>query len=151
MGIPSICRGTLHKPVVTSLVPFNITSSSLVTTMFCWLKLASHPESHNFPLDVREICANPGSMCASLASLIKVENYSLQPLVECRIWPFVFFLLSVLLAVMQAHGVPPLLCSVLTPKMGIIFTVVMVIYHNIERIWRIIVTPNFLYDIYNHE
>ena len=27
----------------------------------------------------------------------------------------------------------------------------MVIYHDIEIIWRIIVTPNFSYNIYNHK
>ena len=27
----------------------------------------------------------------------------------------------------------------------------MVIYHDIERIWRILVAPNFCYDICNHE
>ena len=32
-----------------------------------------------------------------------------------------------------------------------VFTVVMVIYHYVERIYRIIGNPNFLYDIYNHE
>ena len=32
-----------------------------------------------------------------------------------------------------------------------VFTVVMVIYHYVERIWRILVTPNLLYNIYNHE
>ena len=32
-----------------------------------------------------------------------------------------------------------------------VFSVVMVIYHHVERIWIIIITPNFLYDIYNHE
>ena len=32
-----------------------------------------------------------------------------------------------------------------------VFTVVMVIYHYVEIIWRIIVTPNFLYNINNHE
>ena len=31
------------------------------------------------------------------------------------------------------------------------FTVVMVIYHSVERIWRILITPNFLYNIYDHE
>ena len=31
-----------------------------------------------------------------------------------------------------------------------IFTVVMVIYHYIERIWRILVTTIFLYNIYDH-
>ena len=30
-----------------------------------------------------------------------------------------------------------------------VFTVVMVIYHYIERIWRILVTPYSLYNIYN--
>ena len=32
-----------------------------------------------------------------------------------------------------------------------IFTVVMVICHYVERIWRVLVTPAFLYNIYNHE
>ena len=27
----------------------------------------------------------------------------------------------------------------------------MVIYHYVERIWRIIVTPDILYNIYDHE
>ena len=32
-----------------------------------------------------------------------------------------------------------------------VFYVVMVIYHYIERIWRILVTPNYSYNIYDHE
>ena len=32
-----------------------------------------------------------------------------------------------------------------------IFTMVMVIHHYVERIWRIIDIPNFLYNIYDHE
>ena len=32
-----------------------------------------------------------------------------------------------------------------------IFTAVMVIYHCVDRIWRILITPNFLYNIYDHE
>ena len=32
-----------------------------------------------------------------------------------------------------------------------VFNVVMVIYHYVERIWRILVTPNFPYHIYDHE
>ena len=28
---------------------------------------------------------------------------------------------------------------------------VMVIYYYVERIWRVLVTPAFLYNIYNHE
>ena len=32
-----------------------------------------------------------------------------------------------------------------------IFTMVMVIYNYFEIIWRILVTPNFLYNIHNHE
>ena len=31
-----------------------------------------------------------------------------------------------------------------------VFTVVMEIYHFVERIWRILVTPIFLYGIYDH-
>ena len=32
-----------------------------------------------------------------------------------------------------------------------VFTVVMVIYHYVERTWRILVTPDFLYNTYDHE
>ena len=32
-----------------------------------------------------------------------------------------------------------------------VFVVVMVIYHYVERIWRILFTPVFLYNIYVHE
>ena len=32
-----------------------------------------------------------------------------------------------------------------------IFTVLMVIYHCVERIWKILITPNFLYNIYDDE
>ena len=32
-----------------------------------------------------------------------------------------------------------------------VFTVVMLICHYVERIWRILVPPNCLYNIYNHE
>ena len=29
-----------------------------------------------------------------------------------------------------------------------VFNVVLVIYHYVERIWRILITPDFLYNIY---
>ena len=32
-----------------------------------------------------------------------------------------------------------------------VFNAVMVIYHYVERIWRTIITPNFLYNIYDHK
>ena len=32
-----------------------------------------------------------------------------------------------------------------------VFTVVMVIYHYVEITWRILVTPDFLYNTYDHE
>ena len=32
-----------------------------------------------------------------------------------------------------------------------VFNGVMVIYHHVERIWIIILTPYFLYNIYNYE
>ena len=32
-----------------------------------------------------------------------------------------------------------------------VFNVVMVIYHYVERIWRILITPNYLYKIYEFE
>ena len=31
------------------------------------------------------------------------------------------------------------------------FTVIMVIYHYVERIWIIIITPKFLHNIYDNE
>ena len=38
-----------------------------------------------------------------------------------------------------------------SPDNCLVFTVVMVMYHYVERIWIIIVTPNFSYKIYNRE
>ena len=32
-----------------------------------------------------------------------------------------------------------------------VFTVVMVVYHYVDRIWIILVTPNFLHNIYDRE
>ena len=32
-----------------------------------------------------------------------------------------------------------------------VFTVAMVIYHPVERIWRVLVTPIIFYNIYDHE
>ena len=32
-----------------------------------------------------------------------------------------------------------------------VFTVVMAIYHYVKIIWRILLTPNFSYNIYNNE
>ena len=32
-----------------------------------------------------------------------------------------------------------------------VFTMVMVIYYYFERIWRVLVTPDFVYNIYDHE
>ena len=32
-----------------------------------------------------------------------------------------------------------------------VLSMVVVIYHYVERIWRILVTPNFLHNIYNQE
>ena len=88
VDISRLCRGNLHKPVSTSLVPCNITCSYFVTAMLWWLKLSSNLELHNSPMYIREICANLGSMCTSLASSGKAANFIWQPLVECRIGPF---------------------------------------------------------------
>ena len=88
VGLSRLWRGALHKPVITTLVTFNSTYSSLVTATLWWLKLASKTASHNLQMDMREIYANPGRMCDFLASSGKVANASQQPLVECSIWPF---------------------------------------------------------------
>ena len=88
VGLSKIWRGTLHKPVITSLVPWNSTCSYLVTAMLCWLNLASHTVSLNLPMDTRDHCSNHGRKCASLDSSGKVVNSSRQTLVECRILSF---------------------------------------------------------------
>ena len=56
--------------------------------MLCRLKLASHPASHNYPMDMMELCANLVNMCAPLAFSGEVTNSSQQPLVEFSIWSF---------------------------------------------------------------
>ena len=54
--------GTIHKPFIMSIEYFNNILSYLVTAMVFWLNLASHPVSHNFPIDMREPCARPGKI-----------------------------------------------------------------------------------------
>ena len=61
--------------------------------MVCWLKIASNLESHNFPMDIREICASPGKIWASLASSGNVDNASRNLLVDCSVCPFGSFTL----------------------------------------------------------
>ena len=88
VGLSRIWRGILQKPVIMSLVPCNTTCLSLVTAIVCLLKLASHSASHNFPIDMRELCPTPGSMCDSISPSGKVANSSLHPSVDCRIGCF---------------------------------------------------------------
>ena len=62
-----------------SLVPCNTACLLYVTDMVCWLKLASHLESHSLPIDMRELCTSPGNMWASFYSSGKVVNAILHP------------------------------------------------------------------------
>ena len=57
-----IYRGNLRNPVIASLVTCNNIFSSSVIAMVFWLKLSSHMASHNFPMDMRELCASPDRM-----------------------------------------------------------------------------------------
>ena len=82
VGISRLWRGTLHKPVIVSLVTCNIILSYLVTAMVCWLKLVLHPASHNFLVDMREICASPGIMWAYLSLSVNFYNAIRHPLVD---------------------------------------------------------------------
>ena len=91
LGISRLWIANLHRHVVTSLLPCNTMCLYLVITMVWWLKLYSHPESHNFPIDMRELCSSPGNFWASLASSIKVVVSSLNQLVDWRIYPFGYF------------------------------------------------------------
>ena len=92
-GLSMIWRETLHKPVITSLLPCNTILSSLVTTMIYWSKIASHTESHNFPMDMRELCYRPDKMWASLESSGSIYKANEHPFVDFSIWPFDCFAL----------------------------------------------------------
>ena len=50
--------------------------------MVYWLNLDSHPASHNFLMDMRELCSSPGKLWASLAFSGSVDKASQHPLVE---------------------------------------------------------------------
>ena len=93
VGMSSIYRGVIHNPAITSLVPCNNIFKLLVTAMVFWLKLASHPASHNLPMDMRKTCDIPGKMWASLASSGNADKTSRHPLLDCFIWPFGHFTL----------------------------------------------------------
>ena len=64
VGLSRLCRGPLDNPVVKSCVPCNTIFQYLVTAMVCWLKVASHQESQNLPMYMRELCSSPSKMWA---------------------------------------------------------------------------------------
>ena len=92
-GLSINWRGTLHTPVITSLVPCNTIISSQVIAMVSWLKLDSHPASHNLSMDMRRIFSWPGKMWASLALLGIFDMTNRPTFVDFRIWPLTFFTL----------------------------------------------------------
>ena len=83
-----LCRGTLHKSIIISLVPCNTILSTLFTARVFWLKLALHPSSYNLPINMRELYASTGKMWDSISLSGSDYKDSQHPLVDCRIWPF---------------------------------------------------------------
>ena len=61
--------------------------------MVFWLKLASHPATHNFTMYVRNIWSSPGKTWNSLASSDNVYKDSQNPFIYCSICPFGCFAL----------------------------------------------------------
>ena len=62
VGLSRIWIVPLDNPVITSCVSCNTIFQYLVTAMVCWLKLSSHPESHNLPTYMRELCDSPSKV-----------------------------------------------------------------------------------------
>ena len=93
VGLSMLWRVTIHKPVITPLVPCNNIFSYSVKAMVLWLKIDSHPTSKNTPMDMRELCASPGKMWASIASSSNVDTSSRHTLVYYIICPFGCFIL----------------------------------------------------------
>ena len=49
-----------HKPVVKSRWPVRMVSPLLVILTNVWSKVAFHPASHSWPIDIKELCVRPG-------------------------------------------------------------------------------------------
>jgi hypothetical protein len=64
--------------------------SSLVTTTFVMLNVASHPVSYSFPMDTRELCVRPGmkwTFCALCGSCGRSNVQSF--VLDCSLAPWV--------------------------------------------------------------
>ena len=65
---------------------------------YCLSKIASHPVLHRFPLEMRELCGNPGIGCAFLTTAFKCGSSSVKSVVYDSwlpyadetyiVWPF---------------------------------------------------------------
>ena len=56
----------VYKPVVGSRGPRNMVRPLLMLSMltWCWVNLASHPLSQNWPMEMRVVLLRSGKMCA---------------------------------------------------------------------------------------
>ena len=59
----------------------------LVMLTVCSSKIYLHPSSHNFPIDMRELCERSGSKFASLPSDVNWANAIVQAVFDGRLLP----------------------------------------------------------------
>ena len=66
---PFVLVGSTHKPVAGSLPPVQTILSLKQTQHSCASQTTLHPASVNILIEINDVCAIPGTMCACLASL----------------------------------------------------------------------------------
>ena len=88
-GLVCAVMGSVHNPIVGSLLPTNISFISWYTLhSFTFMsKITRHPPSHNFLRDIKDVWARPGTMCASTTDFGSHGMSSLHVCVEYIFWP----------------------------------------------------------------
>ena len=85
---PTGLMGNCHKPVAASLPPTNTSSLLKQTPHSSSSNVTLQPASQNFPVEISDACASPGTMCASVIWSGSHGMSRLHVCVDLMIFPF---------------------------------------------------------------
>ena len=98
LGVFVSVRCNSHKPVCGSRVPVHMVLF-LNCTVHCFLSYVTVQFAlQSMLIDMRDVCANPGTMCASVASVGSSGRFMLQVWVDLSCAPFGRFMVIGLIA-----------------------------------------------------
>ena len=80
-------RGRIQSPVWWSLHPFRILITFLVMLTDCSSNIDLHTASHNFPIEMIDLCERPGSKLFSLTLSSNLGNDSVKYVIDDSLYP----------------------------------------------------------------